>query len=162
MPEYDQQRPPQSTAAARRLCARLPQQRGGAGFTLIELMVVLVILGLLAGLVGPRVMKHLEESKSRAARLQVEDLTAALDLYYLDLGQYPSAAEGLTALVQAPADNERWNGPYLRKRQVPQDPWGHDYHYRVPGIETPFDLYSLGADNQQGGEDENRDIRHWE
>lgn len=132
------------------------------GFTLIELMVVLVILGLLAGLVGPRVMKHLEESKSRAARLQVEDLTAALELYYLDLGQYPTTEEGLSVLVQAPAGSDRWNGPYLRKRHVPQDPWGHNYHYRAPGDENPFDLYSLGADGQEGGEGENRDILHWE
>lgn len=146
--------PAGSIANARRTCR--------AGFTLIELMVVLVILGLLAGLVGPRVMKHLEESKSRAARLQIEDLSAALELYYLDSGEYPTGDQGLNALVQAPAGTAQWNGPYLRKRHVPQDPWGRDYHYRTPGSDMPFELYSLGADNQEGGDGENRDILHWE
>jgi len=132
------------------------------GFTLIELMVVLVILGLLAGLVGPQVMKHLEESKTRAAQLQIEDLSATLDLYRLDLGSYPTGEQGLAALVEAPSGIEMWNGPYLRKRRVPQDPWGNDYHYRIPGSESAYDLYTLGADNQEGGSGENRDIFAWE
>lgn len=146
--------PPAIVGNARRSACR--------GFTLIELMVVLVILGLLAGLVGPRVMKHLEDSKSRAARLQIEDLSAALELYYLDTGEYPSGDQGLSALVQAPVNSAQWNGPYLRKRHVPQDPWGRDYHYRTPGTGNPYELYSLGADNQEGGDGENGDILNWE
>lgn len=139
----------------------LPRPRNG-GFTLIELMVVLAILGLLAGLVGPRVMKHLDESKSRTARLQVEDLAAALDLYRLELGEYPTAEQGLAALVEAPSGVAQWNGPYLRKRRLPQDPWGHEYHYRAPGTGGPYDLYTLGADNQEGGDGDDRDIYNWD
>lgn len=133
----------------------------GRGFTLIELMVVLAILGLLAGLVGPQVMKHLDESKSRAARLQVEDLAAALDLYRLENGRYPTEEQGLLALIEAPSGTATWNGPYLRKRRLPMDPWGQDYRYRVPGTSGPYDLYTLGADNQEGGDGENRDIYNW-
>lgn len=133
-----------------------------AGFTLIELMVVLAILGLLAGLVGPRVMKHLDDSKARTARLQVEDLAAALDLYRLEVGDYPTAEQGLAALIAAPSGVTQWNGPYLRKRHLPQDPWGHDYLYRIPGTGGAYDLYSLGADAQEGGDGDNRDIYNWE
>jgi general secretion pathway protein G len=105
-------------------------RRRAAGFTLIELLVVLVILGLLAGLVGPRVMKHLGESKTKTARLQIEQLAAALDTYRLEVGVYPSSSQGLDALVERPSGVESWNGPYLRKRNLPKDPWGRDYLYR--------------------------------
>lgn len=135
----------------------------GPGFTLIELLVVLVILGLLAGMVGPQVMKYLGSSKSQAARLQIEELSAALDLYRLEVGRYPSSEEGLVALVQAPTGLEAaWHGPYLKKRVVPKDPWGFDYHYQYPGQQGVFDLFSLGADNAAGGEGEERDILGWE
>lgn len=133
------------------------------GFTLIELLVVLVILGLLAGLVGPQVMKYLGTSKTKTAHLQIQDLGAALDLYRLEVGRYPSVEEGLIALVQAPPGTDtRWNGPYLKKRAVPKDPWGYDYHYRFPGEHDVYDLYSLGADNAQGGSGEDADILSWE
>jgi len=133
------------------------------GFTLIELLVVLVILGLLAGLVGPQVVRYLGESKTKTARLQVEDLNAALDLYLLDVGRYPSTEHGLAALVQQPNGVPTWNGPYLRKQEVPKDPWGNDYRYRAPGEQgRPFDLYTLGADNQEGGEGENQDVLGWQ
>ncbi len=133
------------------------------GFTLIELLVVLVILGMLAGLVGPQVMKYLSSSKTKTARLQIEELGAALDLYRLELGRYPSAEEGLGALVQAPPGREaQWNGPYLKKKVVPKDPWGSDYHYRSPGEQSIYDLFSLGADNAAGGEGEDSDILGWE
>jgi general secretion pathway protein G len=135
--------------------------RHRAGFTLIELLVVLVILGLLASLVGPQVMKYVGSSKSQAAELQLQELGAALDLYRLELGRYPSTEEGLEALVRAPHGSDGWNGPYLRKRQVPLDPWGNAYRYRAPGEHGPFDLYSLGADNAVGGEGEDRDIVSW-
>jgi general secretion pathway protein G len=132
------------------------------GFTLIELLVVLVILGLLAGLVGPQVMKYLGSAKTDSARLQIEDLAASLDLYRLEVGRYPSTQEGLEALVEAPPGAKNWNGPYLKKKQVPKDPWGNEFHYRYPGEHGPFDLYSLGADDSEGGEGESQDIVSWE
>lgn len=133
-----------------------------AGFTLVELLVVLAILGLLIGLVGPQVMKQFSGAKSDTASLQVADLGAALDLFYLDNGRYPTADEGLQALVQAPPDSTRWNGPYLKKSKVPQDPWNQEYHYQFPGEHGAYDLYSLGADNQPGGEKDNADVLSWE
>ena len=132
------------------------------GFSLIELLVVLVILGLLAGLVGPRVMKYVGDSKSKTARLQIEDLGAALDLYNLENGQYPSTTEGLLALVEQPSDNENWNGPYLKKKKIPKDPWNRDYNYFSPGEHGAYDLFTLGADNSEGGDGENQDIVSWE
>ncbi len=131
------------------------------GFTLIELLVVLVILGLLAGLVGPQVINYLGGAKSDSTQLQIRDLVASLDLYRLDVGRYPSTEEGLQALVEAPPGVSNWNGPYLRKKQVPKDSWGNEYHYRAPGEHGSFDLYSLGADNAEGGEDENKDLVSW-
>lgn len=145
----------------------LPQQRSklerkSRGFTLVELLVVLAILGLLAGLVGPQVMKFLGSSKTKTAALQIEDLSATLDLYRLEVGRYPSTSEGLEALVSDPGNAPNWNGPYLRKAQVPDDPWGNDYQYRSPGQHGPYDIWSLGADGQEGGEGEDRDITSWE
>ncbi|NEX18741.1 type II secretion system major pseudopilin GspG [Thiorhodococcus mannitoliphagus] len=132
------------------------------GFTLVELLVVLAILGLLAGLVGPQVMKFLGSSKSKTAKLQIDDLSSTLDLYRLELGRYPNDGEGLSALVQDPGNLTGWNGPYLKKGQVPKDPWGNDYQYRFPGEHGSFDIWSLGADNREGGDGENADIRSWE
>lgn len=133
------------------------------GFSLIELLVVLAILGLLAGLVGPQVMKFLGGSKTKTAKLQIEDLSTALDLYRLEVGHYPSASEGLIALIERPANVANWNGPYLKKKQVPKDPWGQDYHYNQPGQEgRPFELYSLGSDHVEGGEGEAQDVVSWD
>ena len=132
------------------------------GFTLVELLVVLAILGLLAGLVGPQVMKFLAGSKTKTAALQIHDLGATLDLYHLEIGNYPSTDEGLEALVRQPGNAPDWNGPYLKKSEVPKDPWGNEYHYRFPGQNGPFDIWSLGADNREGGEGENRDVTSWE
>lgn len=132
------------------------------GFTLIELLVVLLILGLLAGLIGPRVMKYVGESKTKTAGLQIQDLGAALDLFVLDVGRYPTSSEGLEALVQQPSGVKSWNGPYLKKNFVPKDPWGMDYHYRYPGENGVYDLYTLGADNREGGTGENKDVVSWE
>ena len=136
--------------------------RAQQGFTLIELLVVLAIIGLLAGLVGPQVMKHLGESKSKAARLQIEELSSAIDMYRLDVGRYPGGEEGLQALIEQPASARVWNGPYLRKKKVPLDPWNNPYHYVAPGQHGKFDLFSLGADNAEGGEGEDQDILGWE
>jgi len=132
------------------------------GFTLIELLVVLAIIGLLAGLVGPQVMKHLGGAKSKTAKVQIEDLAGALDMYKMDVGRYPTTSEGLQALVEKPSSARSWNGPYLRKNTIPQDPWIYDYHYVSPGEHGSFDLYSLGADNTAGGEGEDQDINSWE
>lgn len=131
------------------------------GFTLIELLVVLVILGLLAGLVGPQVMKYLGGANTKAAKLQIEDFSTALDAFRLDMGRYPTSAEGLAALVVQPSGATRWNGPYLRKNVIPKDPWGNEYQYRSPGQHGAFDLYSLGADNTEGGDGENQDVVSW-
>lgn len=133
-----------------------------SGFTLIELLVVLAIIGLLAGLVGPQVMKHLGGAKSKTAKVQIGDISQALDMYRLDVGSYPSSDQGLAALVANPGDNSSWNGPYLSKDTVPKDPWNHEYQFRSPGEHGNFDLYSLGLDNTQGGEGENQDVNSWE
>ncbi len=132
------------------------------GFTLLELLVVLVILGLLASLVGPQVLRQLSGSKTKTAALQIKELSTALDLYRLEVGRYPTSSEGLSALISAPANTRGWNGPYLTKKTVPQDPWGNDYQYRAPGQQGEFDLFSLGADNQQGGTGEDQDVVSWE
>jgi general secretion pathway protein G len=132
------------------------------GFSLIELLVVLVILALLGGIVGPRVLKHVGRAKSNTAALQIEDLSAAVDIYMLEVGQYPTTEQGLQALVEAPAGEEKWNGPYLKKTTVPKDPWGNAYEFKSPGEHGDYDIYSLGADNAIGGEKENRDITSWE
>jgi general secretion pathway protein G len=137
-------------------------RRGDRGFSLIELLVVLAILGLLAGLVGPQVMKFLGGSKTKTARLQIEDFGAALDLYRLEVGRYPSGSEGLAALVDQPSGASNWNGPYLKKRQIPKDPWGNEYQYRSPGEHGDYDLYTLGSDNAEGGDGEARDVVSWE
>jgi general secretion pathway protein G len=132
------------------------------GFTLIELLVVIAILGLIASLVGPSVMRQFGGAKADAARLQLADLGAALDLFYLDLGRYPTTSEGLAALVAPPPGIAGWDGPYLKKAGVPQDPWGEAYRYQSPGTHGPYDIVSFGADRQPGGEKDNADIVSWE
>lgn len=137
--------------------------RKGRGFTLLELLVVLVILGLLAGLVGPKVMDYLGTSKSKTGKLQIEQFSQSLELFKLETGRYPSSQEGLTALIEAPAGVTGWNGPYIKgAKVVPKDPWGNDYHYTSPGQHNKdFDISSLGLDNREGGEGENKDINNW-
>lgn len=141
-------------------------RRASAGFTLIELLVVLVILGLLLGLVGPQVLGYLGTAKSDTASLQIKNLAATLDLFRLDIGRYPTQEEGLAALAAQPKGTEStngWNGPYVKGGAVPQDPWQRAYIYRFPGEHgQPYDLFSLGADGREGGEDENQDITNWQ
>lgn len=136
------------------------------GFTLIEIMVVVIILGLLAVLVAPRVIGRLGQAKDKAARAQIELLGVALDAYRLDNGTYPTTQQSLEALWTKPATSPQprnWAGPYLKKR-VPQDPWGNPYVYRSPGETNPdsYDLISLGRDGAPGGEGEDADLRSWE
>jgi general secretion pathway protein G len=129
-----------------------------AGFTLIELLVVLVILVLLAGVVGPRVIGYLGSSKAKVAKLQIENFASSLELFRIDVGRYPTSAEGLKALTEKPVGVLIWNGPYLKKNDAPVDPWGRPYIYVAPGKSGPFDLSSLGADGTRGGEGEDADI----
>ena len=135
---------------------------GQAGFTLIELLVVIIILGLLAGLVGPRLFGRVGQSKQAAARAQIELFGAALDQYRLDVGTYPASAAGLDALVKN-TNIANWNGPYLKKAGVPKDPWGNAYHYKCcPGDHGEYDLWSDGADGAAGGEGESADVTSWQ
>ena len=138
------------------------------GFTLIELMVVIVILGVLAGLIIPKIMGRPEEARRMKARIQMESIETALKLYKLDNGAYPSTEQGLQALVQPPEVGElsrQWRqGGYLDKGKVPKDPWDNDYVYLAPGVNNPydFDLVSYAADRQPGGEGDNTDVNNWE
>jgi general secretion pathway protein G len=133
-----------------------------AGFTLLELLVVLGIIAMLAGIVGPQVMKHMGESKTKAAKVQIEDLSATLDMYKLDAGSYPTTEQGLQALIEAPDTAKHWNGPYLSKAKIPLDPWQNEYHYVSPGEHGRFDISSMGADGKEGGTGEDQDVLSWE
>ena len=139
----------------------LPRRHAAAGgFTLLELLVVMVIIGLLAGYVGPKLFAQIGKSEVKATRAQIDALGKALDQYRIDLGRYPSSLEGLAALNTRPASDTRWAGPYLAKA-VPTDPWGHAYRYRAPGEHGDYDLLSLGRDGQPGGSGDNADIGNW-
>jgi general secretion pathway protein G len=129
--------------------------------TLIELLVVLLILSLIAAFAVPRVMKYLGGARSDAAAIQIERLGGILDLYRLDVGRYPRTDEGLRALVEAPVDSERWNGPYLKKENSLIDPWGEPYEYLAPGDHGEYDLFTLGADEADGGDGEDADVTSW-
>ncbi|MEN9425224.1 MAG: type secretion system major pseudopilin GspG [Pseudomonadota bacterium] len=130
------------------------------GFTLIELMIVLVILGLIMGIVGPQAMKYLGKGKTQSTKVQIENLSAALDMYRLEVGSYP---EDLKALVAAPSGARGWNGPYLKKGDVPKDGWNNDYQYKRKSTNgQPYELMSFGADGAAGGEGEDADISLWD
>jgi len=126
-------------------------RRSDAGFTLVEILVVITIIGLIMAIVGPRVLNYLGESKVKAAKIQIESFSSALDLYYLDMGRYPGSSDGLVALVQRPGSAQEWNGPYLKGGVVPNDPWGHSYVYRSPVEHAPYEIVSFGSDGQEGG-----------
>lgn len=127
------------------------------GFTLLELLVVMVIIGLLVGYVGPRYFSQLGKSEVNAAKAQIDAIETALDIYRLDMGRYPTQEQNLKALMQAPENVDRWQGPYL-ERSIPVDPWGQPYVYKFPGERGEFDLFSYGADGQLGGDGNNADI----
>ena len=131
------------------------------GFTLIELLVVLAILGMIVAFVTPQVLKYLGRAKSDAAHIQIENLAGSLDLFRLDVGRYPSTTEGLQALIEHPVGLNNWNGPYLKQKAVPLDPWNRPYNYKSPGDHGDYDLFTLGADGVPGGSGENQDVTNW-
>lgn len=131
------------------------------GFTLMELLVVLVIIGLLAALVGPTLYHRIKPAKRAAAKAQIANFMTALDSYFVDVGSYPTAQQGLQALRTKPEGVSNWQGPYLKK-EVPKDPWGHPYIYRSPGRNGGYEIVSYGADGRQGGEGADADINSWD
>ena len=135
--------------------------KGAAGFSLLELLVVLAIIGLLYAIVGPQVIKYVGSSKSQTASVQVKNVAASLELFRLDAGRYPTPEEGLGALVKAPPSAPVWNGPYLPQASALIDPWGNPYRFKSPGDHSEIDVYSLGSDNAAGGTGEAKDVGNW-
>jgi general secretion pathway protein G len=135
--------------------------RAEGGFTLLELLVVLVILGLLAAVAAPQLMRYLGVAKSDAARIQIQNLETVLDLYKLETGRYPTSQEGLLALWERPAGVRAWSGPYVKRREMLSDPWGQIYQYRHPGRSREYEVFTLGSDQAVGGEGEARDVGNW-
>lgn len=131
------------------------------GFTLLELMVVLLILAMLATIAAPRVIKYLQKAKGETAKIQVNALSAAVDSFHLDIGRFPTSEEGLKVLIERPGELATWDGPYIKKRDSLMDPWGETYLYRVPGLQSEYDIYTLGADKKEGGEGDAQDIGNW-
>ncbi|WP_420383912.1 type II secretion system major pseudopilin GspG [Novosphingobium sp.] len=131
------------------------------GFTLLELLVVLAILGLLAAIVGPQVIRYLGSSRTQSAHVQAKNIEAAMELYKLDAGRFPTPDEGLGALVKAPATDPAWNGPYLNDAAALNDPWGKPYQFKIPGDHGDVDVFSLGSDGQPGGTGEAKDVGNW-
>ena len=134
------------------------RRRDLRGMTLIEILVVLVLIGIVMGIVGSNFLGRAEKAKADAARIDIGQISQALDLFKLEVGRYPTTQEGLQALISAPAGVNNWNGPYWKKQQVPKDPWGNEYKYAQPGTSGPYDITSLGADGRDGGEGVNKDI----
>lgn len=131
------------------------------GFTLVELLVVLAILGLIAAVATPQVLKYLAKAKTDTARIDIKGIGVALDLFLLDTGHYPTEQEALAALLEKPNAGGDWNGPYLKSKRVPLDPWGRPYIYRSPGQHGPYDLFTFGADNAPGGTGQDQDVVNW-
>jgi len=142
------------------LINRVVRAHCAKGFTLLELLVVIVIIGLLAGYVGPKYFNQIGKSEVKVARAQIEAFDKALDQYRIDTGHYPSTSQGLAALMTKPGNEPKWDGPYLKKA-LPPDPWGSAYQYRQPGQHGEYDLYSYGRDGQAGGSGEDADIANW-
>ena len=147
------------TPIARR--KRKSARKAERGFTLVEMLVVITIIALIMALAGPRVLNYLTDAKIKAAKIQIQSFASALDLYYLDSGQFPTTAEGLRALLERPGGTTAWAGPYLKGDIVPSDPWGRPYIYRSPGQHGAYDLTSYGADGQEGGTGADSDITSW-
>ncbi|MBM4056106.1 MAG: type II secretion system protein GspG [Planctomycetes bacterium] len=133
-----------------------------AGFTLLELLIVMIIIGLLAALIGPKMIGRVGESRQTVAKQQIEGFSTALEMFKLDTTRYPTQEQGLEALVVSPQGVENWKGPYLKKKFVPKDPWGNEYVYVYPGENGDYDIVSHGADGSEGGEGEDGDVVSWE
>jgi general secretion pathway protein G len=139
----------------------LQRRREDGGFTLLEMLVVLAIMGLLAAIIAPQVLKYLGTSRTQTAKVQIQNVDAALQLFRLDVGRFPTQEEGLNALVTAPPTAPGWNGPYLQKPSALNDPWGNPYLFRNPGRHSEIDVYSLGSDRAEGGTGEAADVGNW-
>jgi general secretion pathway protein G len=139
----------------------LERLKRDGGYTLLELLVVLTILGLLTMMATPYVIRYIESGRVKTARTEVSNIGAALDLYKSDVGQYPSTGEGLDALIKAPPGTDNWNGPYLKKAGVLKDPWGHPYIYRSPGQHGEFDLFSYGGQSKPANDNEKPEVANW-
>jgi general secretion pathway protein G len=152
-----------ATNALLRSPRRLGRRNGAAdaGFTLVEVLIVLAIVALLATVITPQVLRYFGQAKTDTARIQLSAIGSALELYVLDNGSYPSQQAGLAALLRPPADAPRWQGPYLKKAGGLVDPWGRPYQYKIPGRQTPYEIFSLGRDNAVGGAGEDQDIVNW-
>ena len=137
--------------------------RGSRGFSLLELLVVLLLLGTFAGIFAPKIFGQAEKAKQKAAKLEIDQIGQALDLYKLEIGRYPTSQEGLAALMTAPSGVSNWNGPYLKRNAVPKDPWSNEYRYVSPGDQNrPYDIISLGSDGKEGGDGDGKDINSWQ
>lgn len=143
-------------------CSVRPGSKTYRGFTMLELLIVLVIMGLMTAVVTPQVMNMFSGAKSDTTALQVETITTALNYYRIDTGTYPETENGLRSLWEAPSGVNKWRGPYVRKQQHLIDPWGRPYRYRMPGKHGPVDVFSLGADDKEGGSGEDSDIGNWD
>lgn len=133
-----------------------------AGMTMMELLAVLVIIGIVMGVVGSKFLGQAEEAKRKAAKIEIGQVSQALDLYKLEIGRYPTTSEGMQALIVAPAGVNNWNGPYWKQGTLPKDPWKNEYKYTAPGQHGQYDIVSMGPDGQEGGEGPNRDINSWD
>ena len=142
---------------------RINATRGSRGFSLLELLVVLLLLGAFAGIFAPKIFGQAEKAKQKAAKLEIDQIGQALDLYKLEIGRYPTSQEGLAALMTAPSGASNWNGPYLKRNAVPKDPWSNEYRYLSPGDQNrPYDIISLGTDGKEGGDGDGKDINSWQ
>jgi general secretion pathway protein G len=132
------------------------------GFTLLELLIVMIIIGLLAALIGPKMIGRVGESRQTVAKQQIEGFSSAMEMYKLDTTKYPTQEQGLEALVTEPQGIANWKGPYLKKKFIPKDPWGNNYVYTYPGEHGDYDIVSYGADGNSGGDGEAKDVASWE